>query len=108
MRFARGLGILFALLMLSTLFVVADGATTRIAYHAEGDFTRLVIDGKVIAGTQQIVSNATYGTSAGTTLAMLAGGTHQILIQYRTTVSFAFDPGIDWQGAALQVMAFDQ
>ena len=30
--------------MLSTLFVVADGATPRIAYHAEGDFTRLVID----------------------------------------------------------------
>ena len=44
MRFARGLGILFALLMLSRLFVVADGATPRIAYHSDGDFTRLVID----------------------------------------------------------------
>lgn len=44
MPFARGLGILLALLILAGLFVSADSAAPRIAYHAEGDFTRIVLD----------------------------------------------------------------
>ncbi len=44
MPFARGLGILLALLLSAGLFVSADSAAPRIAYHAEGNFTRIVLD----------------------------------------------------------------
>ena len=44
MPFARGLGILFAVLLLAGLFVSAEDTAPRIAYHPEGDFTRIVLE----------------------------------------------------------------
>jgi N-acetylmuramoyl-L-alanine amidase len=44
MPFARGLGIFFAVLIVAGLFVSADSAVPRVAYHVEGDFTRIVLN----------------------------------------------------------------
>ena len=69
--------------------------------------TRVQVDGKVVAGSQQVHGNTTYGTSASNVFLVLPAGTHQIVLQYRTPASFAFDPTTDYQAATLQVMTFD-
>ncbi len=70
--------------------------------------TRLAIDGTMVPGTQHIVGLTAYGNSSGTYYAALSGGNHQVTLQYRTTIPFAYDPTAEWQTASLQAMAFDQ
>jgi hypothetical protein len=70
--------------------------------------TRLAIDGKMVPSTQHIVGMAAYGSSVGTSYAALSSGSHQVTLQYRTTIGFAYDATVDWQTASLQAMAFDQ
>ncbi len=59
MPFARGLGILFAALLLAGLFVSADSAAPRIAYHSDGDFTRIVLDAPNSASFTAVSSGKT-------------------------------------------------
>jgi hypothetical protein len=70
--------------------------------------TRLLIDGKVMQGSQQVVGNTVYASTSGTYYTTLAGGSHTIVLQYRTPMSFTYDPTADWQASHLQVMSFDQ
>ena len=70
--------------------------------------TRLLIDGVVQQGTQQVVGNTVYASTSGTFYTMLAAGEHIIVLQYRTPMSFSYDPTADWQASHLQVMSFDQ
>ncbi|MGZ6618010.1 MAG: hypothetical protein ACXVFQ_26740, partial [Solirubrobacteraceae bacterium] len=70
--------------------------------------TRLVIDGHVVPSTNVVVGNTTYATSTGSYYTTLDSGSHQVVLQYRTTNAFTFDPNADWQSARLQVLSYDQ
>jgi hypothetical protein len=70
--------------------------------------TRLLIDGNVMVGSQQVVGNTVYASTSGTYYTTLAAGSHTVLLQLRTPMTFTYDPGADWQASRLQVMAFDQ
>jgi hypothetical protein len=70
--------------------------------------TRLMIDGVIQQGTQQVVGNTVYASTSGTYYTTLAAGQHTIVLMLRTPMSFQYDPAADWQASRLQVMAFDQ
>jgi hypothetical protein len=70
--------------------------------------TRLLIDGVIQQGTQQVVGNTVYASTSGTYYTTLAAGPHMIVLQYRTPTSFRYDPTADWQASRLQIMTFDQ
>src|SRR5438874_270210 len=70
--------------------------------------TRLLIDGVVQQGTQQVVGNTVYASTSGTYYTTLAAGPHMVVLMLRTPMSFQYDPTADWQASRLQVMAFDQ
>src|SRR5438477_505560 len=70
--------------------------------------TRLLIDGVVQQGTQQVVGNTVYASTSGTYYTTLAAGQHTVMLMLRTPMSFQYDPSADWQASRLQVMAFDQ
>jgi hypothetical protein len=70
--------------------------------------TRLVIDGVIQQGTQQVVGNTVYASTSGTYYTTLAAGPHEVVLHYRTPMSFRYDPDADWQASRLQVMSFDQ
>src|SRR5438874_951587 len=70
--------------------------------------TRLLIDGVVQQGTQQVVGNTVYASTSGTSYTTLAAGPHMVVLMLRTPMSFQYDPTADWQASRLQVMAFDQ
>jgi hypothetical protein len=70
--------------------------------------TRLLIDGRVMQGSQQVVGNTVYASTSGTYYTILAAGSHTIVLQYRTPMSFSYDPTADWQSSHLQVLSFDQ
>ncbi len=70
--------------------------------------TRLLIDGQIMQGSQQVVGNTVYASTSGTYYTTLAGGLHTLVLQYRTPMSFTYDPTADWQSSHLQVMSFDQ
>jgi hypothetical protein len=70
--------------------------------------TRLVIDGRIQQGSQQVVGNTVYASTSGTYYTTLSGGSHTIVLQYRTPMNFSYDPAADWQASRLQAMTWDQ